>query len=277
MAEVFHDHPSAVANTLEIAERCDLELGIDTGRYQMPEFQVPAGTTREEVLDGPGVGGAARAARARARRADPAQARRVREAHGARARRDHVDGLRGLLPDRGRLHRLRAAQRHSGRAGPRLGGGQPRGLVARDYRRRSDRVRHHLRAIPEPRADQHARHRRRLLHEGARPGDPLRRREVRRRGRRGPARRADHHVREAPGARRGARRGPRARHAVRRRRPDREADPRHARHHASTRRSSSRPSCARGSTPTARCASCSRPRASSRASRATRARTPPAS
>ena len=50
MAEVFRDHPSAVASSLEIAERCDLELGIDTGRYQMPEFQVPAGTTREDVL-----------------------------------------------------------------------------------------------------------------------------------------------------------------------------------------------------------------------------------
>ena len=51
MAEVFRDHPSAVANALEIAERCDLELGIDTGRYQMPEFQVPAGQTREGVLE----------------------------------------------------------------------------------------------------------------------------------------------------------------------------------------------------------------------------------
>src|SRR6185503_7894378 len=45
MAEVFRDHPSALTSSLEIAERCDLELGIDTGRYQMPEFQVPAGTT----------------------------------------------------------------------------------------------------------------------------------------------------------------------------------------------------------------------------------------
>ncbi len=50
MAELFHDHPSAVANTLEIEARCNLELGINTGRYHMPEFQVPAGTSREEVL-----------------------------------------------------------------------------------------------------------------------------------------------------------------------------------------------------------------------------------
>jgi DNA polymerase-3 subunit alpha len=48
MAELFHDHPSAVANTLEIAERCNLEL--DLGKVHLPEFQVPAGTSREAVL-----------------------------------------------------------------------------------------------------------------------------------------------------------------------------------------------------------------------------------
>ncbi len=48
MAELFHDHPSALARTLEIAERCDVEIPMDG--YHLPEFQVPAGTTREEVL-----------------------------------------------------------------------------------------------------------------------------------------------------------------------------------------------------------------------------------
>jgi DNA polymerase-3 subunit alpha len=51
MLEVFRDHPSAVANTLEIAERCDLDLGLDSNDYHMPEFQVPAGLTREAVLE----------------------------------------------------------------------------------------------------------------------------------------------------------------------------------------------------------------------------------
>jgi DNA polymerase-3 subunit alpha len=51
MAELFHDHPSAVANTLELAERCELELSLDTGQYHLPEFQVPAGQTREQVLE----------------------------------------------------------------------------------------------------------------------------------------------------------------------------------------------------------------------------------
>lgn len=52
MMELFHDHPSAVKNTLEIAERCDLELDVDPSHYHLPEFQVPAGKSREEVLNG---------------------------------------------------------------------------------------------------------------------------------------------------------------------------------------------------------------------------------
>ncbi|MCZ6464644.1 MAG: DNA polymerase III subunit alpha [Proteobacteria bacterium] len=48
MRELFHDHPSAVDATLEIAERCNLEIAM--GDYHMPEFQVPAGRTREQVM-----------------------------------------------------------------------------------------------------------------------------------------------------------------------------------------------------------------------------------
>ncbi|MCA9509635.1 MAG: DNA polymerase III subunit alpha [Myxococcales bacterium] len=48
MYELFHDHPQAVANTLEIAERCALEIPM--GEYHMPEYQVPAGRTLDEVL-----------------------------------------------------------------------------------------------------------------------------------------------------------------------------------------------------------------------------------
>ena len=48
MAEVFSDLPQALSNSVEIAERCNLELQM--GVYQMPEFQVPQGTTREAVL-----------------------------------------------------------------------------------------------------------------------------------------------------------------------------------------------------------------------------------
>jgi len=48
MYEVFHDHPSAVDATLEIAERCDLEIPL--GDYHMPEYQVPAGKELDDVL-----------------------------------------------------------------------------------------------------------------------------------------------------------------------------------------------------------------------------------
>jgi DNA polymerase III subunit alpha len=49
MAELFRDHPSAVDATLEIAERCNVE--IEMGRYHLPEYQVPPGATREQVLE----------------------------------------------------------------------------------------------------------------------------------------------------------------------------------------------------------------------------------
>jgi DNA polymerase III subunit alpha len=49
MAELFHDHPSAVTATLELAERCDVEIPM--GQYHLPEFQVPAGSTHDRVLE----------------------------------------------------------------------------------------------------------------------------------------------------------------------------------------------------------------------------------
>ena len=51
MSELFHDHPSAIRNTLELAERCELDLDLDSGSYHLPEFQVPSNTTREVVLE----------------------------------------------------------------------------------------------------------------------------------------------------------------------------------------------------------------------------------
>jgi DNA polymerase-3 subunit alpha len=49
MLEVFHDQRQAVENTIQIAERCNFELPM--GTYHLPEFQVPKGTTREDVLE----------------------------------------------------------------------------------------------------------------------------------------------------------------------------------------------------------------------------------
>ena len=48
MFEVFGDQPEALSNSVEIAERCSFEL--ETGRVQLPEFEVPAGETDESYL-----------------------------------------------------------------------------------------------------------------------------------------------------------------------------------------------------------------------------------
>src|SRR5206468_12329048 len=48
MREVFRDFPEAITNTLEIGERCHLDL--EFGRSKYPEYPVPASTTREGYL-----------------------------------------------------------------------------------------------------------------------------------------------------------------------------------------------------------------------------------
>jgi DNA polymerase-3 subunit alpha len=49
MYEVFSDHPDAVRNTLELAERCNFEL--ETGKLLLPEFSVPEGQTVDSYLE----------------------------------------------------------------------------------------------------------------------------------------------------------------------------------------------------------------------------------
>ena len=118
-------------------------------------------------------------------------------------------------------------QGYPGRPGPRLGGRQLRRLLPAHHRRRSDRVRPDLRALPQPRARVAARHRHRLLRAPPRRGHRVRHPQVRPR-----ERRADHHVRDDEGARGGARRGARHGHPVRRRRPRRQGGAARARHDA---------------------------------------------
>jgi DNA polymerase-3 subunit alpha len=48
MAAAFRDVPEAVANTLDIARRCDFEL---QQRWQFPVYRVPSGTTLEAELE----------------------------------------------------------------------------------------------------------------------------------------------------------------------------------------------------------------------------------
>ena len=49
MRDVFHDYPQAVETTLEIAERCEVEIPM--GTYHMPDFQVPAGKSLDDVME----------------------------------------------------------------------------------------------------------------------------------------------------------------------------------------------------------------------------------
>ena len=222
-------------------------------RYHMPEFQVPAGTTREAVLERDAWLGLREPPRPRARRAAAREARRLR-----RAPRSHElsviqsMGFAGYFLIVADFIALRAEARHPGRARARLLGGERRRVEPRHHRRRPDRVRHHLRALPEPRAHLDAGHRRRLLHARARRGDPLRRREVRPAGDDG--RRVSQIVTFGTLQARAAIRdvGPRDGHAVRRRRPHREARARHARHHARRGARAVARSCARASSRTAR-------------------------
>jgi len=51
MIAAFDYAPEAVANTLAIAERCELKLPIDTGDYHFPHFDPPPGKTHDEMLE----------------------------------------------------------------------------------------------------------------------------------------------------------------------------------------------------------------------------------
>ncbi len=48
MAEVFHDLPDAIENTIKIAEKCNLEITL--GKWFFPKFPLPEGITADEQL-----------------------------------------------------------------------------------------------------------------------------------------------------------------------------------------------------------------------------------
>jgi DNA polymerase-3 subunit alpha len=51
MAAAFSYAPEAVVNTVAIAERCNLELPLDTGEYHFPHFDPPVGKNHDELLE----------------------------------------------------------------------------------------------------------------------------------------------------------------------------------------------------------------------------------
>ncbi len=107
MVAAFAEWPEAIASTLEIAERCNVELEL--GKQLIPSYATPDGSDERELP-------------ARARRRGPAPAlRRSASGRGDRAdgdgaRGDRPDGLQRLLPDRLGLRQVREGERHRGRA-----------------------------------------------------------------------------------------------------------------------------------------------------------------
>ena len=108
MALDFPGHEDAMRRTLEIADRCNVEIPLD--RILLPQFPTPGGRDAFDYLVELCEKGLAKRYDARHLRADRAPP--VRAQDGAR------DGLPRLLPDRRRLHRLRegATASRSGRA-----------------------------------------------------------------------------------------------------------------------------------------------------------------
>ena len=128
MAQDFSEYPAALAMTLEVAERCSVE--IELGTIRLPKYPVPEGRDAFDYLVELCEKGLAEAVRPRDA-GDPGAAQ-------VRAEDDPRDGLRGLLPDRLGLRQLREAERRLGRPGPRLDGGLARRLRARHHRGRPD-------------------------------------------------------------------------------------------------------------------------------------------
>ena len=94
MAQLFADVPEALRDTVEIAERCNVELKL--GEFRFPSVEVPGGRDAGQPPAAARRRGARGAPRRRA--STPARARAVRRAPGLRAGRHREDGLPELLP-----------------------------------------------------------------------------------------------------------------------------------------------------------------------------------
>ena len=162
---------SAFDNTLKIAEMCEVDL--EDKEFHLPDLPIPDGYNYETYLRHLTEEGLAPALRR------PRQRQRRAGAQGARAAHHPRDGLRRLLPDRGRSLRLCAQPQHlveRARFGRRLAGG----LLHRHHRPGSAQEQPDLRALPQPGPRHHARLRPGLSRRPARGDDPLHGREVRR-------------------------------------------------------------------------------------------------
>ena len=210
MALDFPGQEDAMRRTLEIAERCNVE--IELGRILLPKFDTPDGRDAFDYLVElceKGLGAATTRSAPSCTSGLKFELKTIKEMGFA----DYFLIVADFID---------FARRDGVSVGPGRGSaaGSPRRVLPRHHRHRPDPLRPAVRAIPQPGPQVDARHRHRLRRRGPRARHQLRAPEVRQR-----PRRADHHVRDDGRARGGARRGPRARGAVRRRRQDREAHP----------------------------------------------------
>ena len=109
MCNVFGEVPDALANTLRIAERCQVDIPSD--KNHLPNFAVPAPLHAQRLLRAcrsRGVQPAAAAAEGAARLGRAASsARGLRDPPVVRDRDDQADGVSGLFLDRLGLHPVR--------------------------------------------------------------------------------------------------------------------------------------------------------------------------
>ena len=220
MAARFADVPSALANTVEIARRCNLILTL--GEPQLPDFPTPDGTPIAEYFRKTSRDGLAQ--RLQHLFPNPAERERERPRYAERLEFEIATiekmGFPGYFLIVADFITWAKAQRLSGRPRARVRRRLAGGLCAVDHRPRPAALQAAVRALPEPRARLDAGLRHRLL-----PGQPrtchrLRQGQVRARGGQ-----PDRHLRHDGGQGRAARRRPRARHGLRPCRQHRQADP----------------------------------------------------
>ena len=181
MAELFADLPQALANTVEIARRCN--LAIELGKSRLPDFPTPDGHDRSRSIlrDARREAGLRAALRASC---IPTQARgqapRYRERLEFEIKTIVQMGFAGYFLIVADFINWAKANGVPVGPGPRLGRGLAGRLLARHHRPRSAALRPAVRALPQSRARVDAGLRHRLLPGRARPRDRVRAQEVRR-------------------------------------------------------------------------------------------------
>ena len=179
MEALFADVPSALANTLEIAKRCNLMLEL--GKPQLPDFPTPNGMPIEEYFRVASHEGLEE----RLVHLYPDAAERERERPRYVERLEfEIDtilkmGFPGYFLIVGDFINWAKNNGCPVGPGPRLGRRLAGGLFAQDHRPRPAAVQPAVRALPEPRAGVDARLRHRLLPGQPRPRDRLRQGQVR--------------------------------------------------------------------------------------------------